>query len=164
MKFYLIALFCFTSVLAKAQTDYCADIIKNGSELTESTTFKSKVLWISNKSNVCTFKAITNKLNGISLVFTNYSSELSYTLKGLYIKFEDGTFYRDPSLKLSVDYHKETPDWEYTGILMLDKDLLERFELHKIQSINFGYSGDMIMPEVNKDKLIQYLICTNTLK
>lgn len=136
---FLNLLFLFTDLTLFAQKESCDDIKKITSELKETTTYISNAVWIGKSTCISAMKIVTPKINGMALVFTNYSSTLDVEQKGVYLKFDDGTFYRNPDIKIDVEVY-EVSRWQYKVRLILNKAMVDTFTSKKITDVNFGYS------------------------
>lgn len=162
MKSTLILVFMMISFNCYSQD--CEGVRKYASELTEEKTYRSNAIWFDKNSCVSVMSiGKDTSSRRMTLIFTNFNEGLSYSLKGLFIKLTDGTFYRFPETKVGVEYDGGTR-FEYRALFILKPNEIIKLKEHGIESANFGYSGDVSLTVEDSKKLSNYISCIYSLK
>jgi hypothetical protein len=164
MKKALLLICLIGNMYSFAQApDYCKDILKTGSELTQKVYYNSKAIWLNKNSGIRIQKVASPSISGMALILTNFAPVVDVRRKGIYIKFEDGTFYRDEKTIADVEV-SDSNRFRYNFVLTIEPSMIDKFTTTKITDVNFGFSGDLTLKIEDSERLINYIVCCNSLK
>jgi len=136
MKKILIIVFLILGSFgfAKAQTDYCKDIVPTVDSELGMTSYDSpgKLLTIGKN------KLKSGKFGPISLVFQTDSKTADYDAYGLYVMFSDGTMWKDDGAHIQCSYQNTEVGYSFGAAEMLHEEQLELFKTKKIVKIRIN--------------------------
>lgn len=119
-------LICFFS-LAKAQTNYCKDIVRTINDMKADTTYESPIIKRTQKMQLS-----KNPQEPFSyVIFTLTQENANYDVKGVYVKFEDGTIINN-SIPVDCTYLNSDDHYLFTGAMRLDEDNTKLFLTKKV--------------------------------
>lgn len=153
-KLAVIALFCFTSVLAKAQKDVCKDIQKKIDPFRKSTEYRSPSL---GKIDVVLTRTIIEGDILNKLIVTFNSGYSDYRKKDLFLLLDNGEVIKDEDA--TTDCHiLDLNTFLYIGIMHIDESEIETLKNHKIVKVRIGIEEREIKDK-SAIKLQSYLPC-----
>lgn len=137
MKNLILTLLLFTSVSAFAQSDNCASIKKRYDEFKELTIFSFAPSL--GEPALMPMKTVSKADTVITLAVVAYAENLNVEAMGIYIKFDDGTFFRNPDQRYKVEYSKSLwGNYQYSTYFNVDEKLLIQLKSKKIVAIQLS--------------------------
>jgi len=112
---------------AKAQTDYCKDIIIKIDDMKHDTTYYSPV---EDRTSGMYLKKATSFF-GSFIFFTITKPDADYETKGILVKFDDGSAVSYPA-DIDCSYLNADQHYLYKGVIMLNDENIENFKTKKV--------------------------------
>lgn len=139
----------------QAQKDPCDRVTKKYDEMKNITTYSSPSITGLTYHDLVVRRHIMPEdsadVTVIDVRIPGYSG--NYSAKGIYIKFEDGTIYKEERADVECDYSysKYGPSYMYSGMIALNDENIDLFKTKKIVKIQLSHVKKDI-----KDKVATY--------
>ena len=132
----LFLLFISSLNFAKAQTDYCKEIVKTRHAEKQYSSYDTPGLEHIYLNNTISDGDTTGL---VTVLFLATKKTADYNAGGLYVTFADGTVWKDEGAHLNCSYINSDYGYRYGGASVLDdKDALLPFKTKKIVKILMG--------------------------
>jgi len=155
----LFLLFITSLNFAKAQTDYCKEIIPKVDKELAMTSYDSPGTFLTigkNRLDDGTFGPIT-------LRFVGFDKTADYEAYGLYATFSDGTIWRDGGKHINCSYQGVDAGYRFGAVKIMDEDMLLLFKTKKLVKVRI-HNIEIPVDETYATRFISYVNCIVDLK
>ncbi|WP_448698191.1 hypothetical protein ACFGVR_15330 [Mucilaginibacter sp. AW1-3] len=152
MRLSLLAIFLLGSLgIAHAQTDYCADLVRDTDKVT-------KVITCTGPDMSMALKAVINGRDTTVTINFNIKELVSSDEAGLYIKLDDGHTLRYFGQKINKIWLNSRDGYNYETVLTCSPAVLRQFKAQKIKV--FQIAGiDVTVHRAVAEEFQGYLNC-----